>query len=138
MVNRLAPEENISGNLENSLRENMTFPQIKFTAHISQHPGLRGSPRIRFRAKVNEAKWPIIRLIDPLENHLIFDAETEMERIDLVHHIPQGRLEDSHVQIAVNLQVLTCVIDRAFPQKALVMPDTKLPCRQLPLPAPGS
>ena len=80
---------------------------------------------------------PVIRLINALQDGLAFVMETDMEGVDFAYHVPQGRLEQLDVQIAVNLQVLAYVIDRAFLMKALMVPDTKLPCRQPPLMVPG-
>jgi hypothetical protein len=108
------------------------------TAHIVPHPGRRGGPRIQFRTEVHKMHGPVIRLIDALQYGLAFVMETKMEGVNFAYDVPESRLKYLDVQIAVNLQVLTYVINRAFRMKALMVPDTKLPCRQLPLAVPGS
>jgi hypothetical protein len=76
---------------------------------------------------------PVIRLNYALPYGLAFAMEAKVECTSLGHDLPQGGLEYLEIQIAVNLQVLTYVVDRTFLVNLLVPPDTKLSCRQLPL-----
>ncbi len=105
--------------------------------HIRLHPRLGGGTRIRFRSEVNNTQRPVIRLLDALPHDLTVNTEAKVERIDFAYDAPQSRLEYLKIQVTLDLQVLADVVDRAFRMKPLMIPDSKLPCGQLPLVIPG-
>src|SRR5216683_1140872 len=132
MVSTLIPEEPAMRHPEHSLRKKGALPQVDRATHIRPHPVLGSGTRVRRRADINDVERPVGAPIDILPQRLAISAKTEMASLGLADGALQGDLKQIHVQITMDLEILTRVVDRIIRTELLGMPDTKLPGHQFP------